>query len=104
MSVTPGERRYFPLLVDDTSRFMWAVLLLSKDAAADAIKQVQATTEKESGHKLRVLRTDNDSEFTIVEFAAHCVDEGIQRHFSAPYSPQQNDVAECQNQTMVSMA
>ena len=36
---TLGVRRYFLLLVDDASRYMWAVLLLSKDAAADAIKQ-----------------------------------------------------------------
>jgi hypothetical protein len=46
------------LLVDDATRFMWVVLLVTKDAAADAIKQVQAA-EKESGRKLRVLRTNN---------------------------------------------
>jgi transposase InsO family protein len=67
----------------------------------DAIKQVQATTEKESGHELRVLHADNDNEFTITEFPASCADEGIQRHFSAPYSPQQNSVVEHRNQTMV---
>jgi transposase InsO family protein len=36
-----------------------------------------------------VLRTDNGSEFTIAKFAAYCADEGIQRHFSVPYLPQQ---------------
>ena len=91
-------------MVDDASRFMWAVLLPSKDAAADAIKQVQAATEKESSHKLRVLRTDNGGEFTTAEFAAFCADEGIQRHFSAPYTPQQNDVVEHRNQTVVATA
>ena len=61
--VTPGGRRYFLLLVDDAFLFTWAVLLLSKGAAMGAIKQVQAAAE-ESGHKLRVLRTDNGWEFT----------------------------------------
>ena len=95
--MTPGGRHYFLLLVDDASRFMWVVLLPSKDAAAGAIKQVQAAAEKESGHKLRMLRTDNGGEFTVAKFTAYCADEGIRRHFSAPYSPQQNGVVERRN-------
>lgn len=82
-----GGRQYFLLLVDDTTRFMWAVLLPTKGDATSAIKQVQAVAEKESGCKMRVLRTDNGGEFTATEFAMYCADEGIQSHFSAPYSP-----------------
>jgi hypothetical protein len=55
---------------------MWAVLLPSKDGAADAIKHVQATA-KESDRKLRVLRTDNGGEFAVAEFADFCAGEGI---------------------------
>jgi transposase InsO family protein len=88
---TPGGRRYFLLLVDDANHYMWAVLLDSKAAAADAIKRHPAAAE-ECSCKLRVLRTDNGSEFTAAEFAAYCADEGIQRHYSVPYSPQQNGV------------
>jgi transposase InsO family protein len=51
-----------------------------------------------------VLRTDNGGEFTTVEFASYCADEGIQHHYSAPYSPQQNGVVEWRNQTVVGMA
>jgi transposase InsO family protein len=97
---TPGGQRYF-LLVDDVSRYMWAVLLDVKAAAADAIKRLQAATEAECGRKLWVLRTDNGGEFTAAEFAAYCANEGIHRHFSAPYTPQQNDVVERRNQTVV---
>jgi transposase InsO family protein len=60
--------------------------------------------EVASGRKLKVLRTNNGGEFTVVEFAAYCADEGIKRHFSAPYSPQQNGVVERRNQTVVAMA
>ena len=35
---TNGGRRYFLLLVDDCSRYMWLQLLMSKDEAAEAIK------------------------------------------------------------------
>jgi transposase InsO family protein len=51
-----------------------------------------------------VLRTDNAGEFTTVEFAAYYVDEGVTRHFSASYTPQQNGVVEWRNQTVVAMA
>jgi hypothetical protein len=50
-----------------------------------------------------VLRTDNGGEFTAAEFASYCADEGVQRHNSAPYNPQQNDVIEWLNQTVVGM-
>jgi transposase InsO family protein len=101
---TPGGRRYFLLLVDDATRYMCLALLTTKDAVADAIKHLQAVAEKGSGRKLRVLRTDNGREFTAGEFAAYCADEGIQRHYSAPYSPQQNEVMERRNQMVVAMA
>ena len=84
---TPGGRRYFLLLVDYASRFMWDVLLPSKDAAAGAIKHVQAAAEKENGRKLWVLRTGNGGKFTVAEFADYCAGEGIRRHFSSPHSP-----------------
>ena len=96
---TPGGWRFFLLLVNDVSRYMWAVLLDTKTTAADAIKRHQATAEKECSHKLLVLRTDNGGEFT-----AYCADEGIQCHFSTPYTPQQNGVVERCNQTMVATA
>ena len=74
---TPRGRRCFLLLVDDATRYMWAVLLNSKVAATDAIKLHQVAMEKECGRKLGVLRTDNDSEFTTAEFAVYCANVGI---------------------------
>jgi transposase InsO family protein len=101
---TPGGRCYFLLLVDDLSRYMWVVVLGSKGEATDAIRRAQAVAEAECGRKLRVLRTDNGGEFMAAEFALYCTDEGVQRHYSAPYNPQQNDVVEWRNQTVVGMA
>ena len=82
---TNGGRRYFLLLVDDCSRYMWLQLLTSKDKAAMAIKKFKTRAEAESGKKLRVL-TDHGGEFTSVEFAAYCADQGVVRHHTAPYS------------------
>ena len=67
-------RKYFILLVDDCSQFMWLQLLTSKTKAAEVVKKFKACVEAESGKKLRVLRTDRGNEFTSVEFAAYCTD------------------------------
>jgi transposase InsO family protein len=45
----------------------------------------------------------HSGEFTAAEFASYCADEGVQHHYSAPYSPQQNGVVERRNQTIVGM-
>jgi len=73
---------------------MWLELLSSKDQAAEA----------ESGRRLRVLRTDRGGEFTSVDFASYCAEEGVVRHLTAPYSPQQNGVVERRNQTIAGTA
>jgi transposase InsO family protein len=101
---TPRGQRYFLLLVDDLSRYMWVVVLGSKGEAADAIRHAHAAAEAECGRKLRVLCTDNGGEFTAAEFTSYCADEGVQRHYSTLYSPQQNGVVERHNQTVVGMA
>ena len=39
---TPGGSKYFILLVDDCSRYMWLQLLTSKNEAAKAVKKFKA--------------------------------------------------------------
>jgi transposase InsO family protein len=101
---TPGDKQYFLLLVDDKSRYMWAVLLAVKSDTLAAIKKFQAKVEVETGRRLRVLRTDNRGEFTSVAFEEYCIEHGIERQKTAPYTPQQNGVVEQRNQTVVTMA
>ena len=102
--VTHDGCKYFILLVDDCRRFMWLQLLTSKTEAVEAVKKFKARVEAESDKKLRVVQTDRDGEFTLGEFAAYYADQGVVRHHTAPYSPQQNGVVERQNQTVVGMA
>ena len=83
--------------MDDCSRYMWLQLLMSKDKAVAVIKKFKMHAEAESGQKLRVLRTDRGGEFTSVEFAAYYTDQGVVRHHTVPYSPQQNGVVERRN-------
>jgi transposase InsO family protein len=83
---------------------MWVVVLGSKGEAANTNRRVQAAAEAECGRKLCVLHTDNGGEFTVAKFVSYCADEGVQRHYSAPYSLQQNGIVERCNQAVVGMA
>ncbi|WVZ93619.1 hypothetical protein U9M48_039584 [Paspalum notatum var. saurae] len=94
---THEGRKYFLLLADDCTRYMWLRLLSSKGEAPKAIKHFQAKVEAETSNKLKVLRTDCGGEFTSMEFGRYCADEGVERHLTAPYSPQQNSVVERRN-------
>jgi len=105
--ITPAKndgRWYFLLLMDDCSRYMWLQLLTSKEEAAAVIKKFKARAEAKRRKKLRVLPIDRGGEFTPMEFAAYCMDQGVVRHHTMLYSPQQNGMVERQNQTLVGMA
>ena len=69
---TPSGNRYFLLLVDDYSRYMCISLLPYKDAAATAIKHIQALAERKTGKKVKALRTDRGGEFAAADFTAYC--------------------------------
>jgi transposase InsO family protein len=97
-------KKYFLLLIDDMSRYMWLYLLTSKSKAPATIKRFKVGVEVETGAKLRVLRTDRGGEFTSIEFGLYCANEGVACQLIAPYSPQQNGVVEHRNQTVVAMA
>jgi transposase InsO family protein len=101
---TPSGNRYFLLLIDDFSRYMWIALLPSKDAAAAAIKNIQAAAEHKTGKKLLALRTDREDEFAAADFIDYCAHLGVRRELTAPYTPQQNGIMERRNQTVVGTA
>jgi hypothetical protein len=55
---TPAGNKYFFLLVDDHTRFMWIRLLKHKDQALSVFKEIKASIEVEQNRKLKVFRSD----------------------------------------------
>ena len=47
------------------------------------------------------MTSDNGGEYTSKEFEAFCKEAGIKREITTPYNPQQNDVAEINNRTIM---
>lgn len=69
---TSAGNKYFLLLVDDYSRWMWVL-----------------------------IATHRGGEFSSKEFVKFFEDEGIDRLLSAPYTPKQNVVVERRNCTVM---
>ena len=60
--------------------------------------------EKESGKKIRALRSDNGGEYVSQEFKDFCATEGIKLELIARHNPQQNGVAKRKNRMIVGVA
>ncbi|CAI7909038.1 unnamed protein product, partial [Closterium sp. NIES-53] len=93
--------RYFLTIVDDHTRAVWVYPLKTKgEAAAAVLKEWMPRAQRESGHKVKVIRTDNGGEFIGADFEAVLKKKGIQHQLTVPYNPQQNGVAERFNRTL----
>jgi len=57
--------------------------------------------ENQVNKKIKVLRTDNGLEFCNLKFDEYCKKNGIERHRTCTYTPQQNGVAERMNRTLM---
>ena len=67
-----GGSNYFLLFIDDFSRKTWVYFLKQKSEAFSAFKKFKAAVEKESGYKIKAMRSDRGGEFTSSEFQEFC--------------------------------
>ena len=64
----------------------------------------KALVEKQSGHQIIKLISDNGGEYVNNKFTTLCTEQGIQQQHTVPYTPQKNGVAEWKNHTLKEMA
>ena len=96
-----GRCQYFISFTDDWSRKVWIYFLKTKDEAFSAFTEWKRMVETQSERKLKKLRTDNGLEFCNQKFDSLCKKEGIVRHRTCTYTPQQNGIAERLNRTIM---
>ncbi|KAK9053340.1 hypothetical protein SSX86_029973 [Deinandra increscens subsp. villosa] len=104
--MTPATKtgiRYFMLLVDEHSRYMWVYFLKNKNEAFEVFKSFKSEIEGKLGSKIKSLRSDRGGEFTSQEFNEFCSLNGIYRLLTTPYSPQQNVIVERRNRSIMNM-
>ena len=89
--------RYVLTFIDDFSRRTWVYFLDVKSDTFITFQDFQRQVEREMSLSLACLRTDRGGEYLSSEFNTYCTRQGIQRQFTAAYTPQQNGVAERKN-------
>ena len=96
--------KYFLTFTDDYSKSTWVYFLKLKSEVFDKFLAYKALVEKQSGHQILKLRSDNGGEYVNHKFTNLCTEQGIQQQHTVSYTPQQNGVAERKNRTLKEMA
>ena len=96
-----GGKHYFVTFVDDFSRRVWVYTLRSKDEVFETFLVWKKMVENQTGRKIKVLRSNNGTEYRNDQFLIFCKKEGISRHFTVRDTPYQNGVAERMNRTLL---
>ncbi|GJS07785.1 RNA-directed DNA polymerase, eukaryota [Tanacetum coccineum] len=95
-----GHNKYVITFIDDASRYCYVYLLHAKHEALDKFKIYKQEVELQRQDLIKVLRTDRGGEYyDPVYFQS----TGIIHQTTAPYTPQQNGVAERKNRTLKEM-
>lgn len=101
---TLAGSKYLLTFMDDYSRYVCVYFLKDKSGVFDAFSKYVAMAERQTGRKLKVLRSDNGAEFVNKKFNNYCSLKGIVHQTTIAYTPQQNGVSERLNRTLCEMA
>jgi transposase InsO family protein len=101
--ITPnslGDGRYFLTFIDDATRMTYLYVLKSKTAleVRDCFLHFRNTFEQD-GRRIKSIRTDGGGEYRK-QMAELCKELGINHEETAPYTPEQNGVAERANRVI----
>ncbi|GKA85812.1 retrovirus-related pol polyprotein from transposon TNT 1-94 [Tanacetum coccineum] len=99
-----NRKKYILVIVYDYTRFGWVRFLRTKDETPEVIKKFIILTQRALNATVCFLRTDNGTEFvnkTLIEFYESV---GTTHNTSVPQTPQQNDVVERRNRTLMEAA
>ncbi|GJV03090.1 retrovirus-related pol polyprotein from transposon TNT 1-94 [Tanacetum coccineum] len=101
---TINGKKYILVIIDDYSRFTWVKFLRSKDETPEFVikflKQIQVGLNK----TVRYVRTDNGTKFVNQVLTEYYESVGIFHHKLVPRTPQQNDIVERRNRTLMEAA
>ncbi|GJU08444.1 uncharacterized mitochondrial protein-like protein [Tanacetum coccineum] len=81
-----------------------SIKTVTKDETSEILKTFITGIENLVDHKVKVIRCDNGTEFENSVMNHFCTKKGILRHYSIARTPQQNDVAERRNRTLIESA
>ncbi|GJQ90983.1 putative ribonuclease H-like domain-containing protein [Tanacetum coccineum] len=98
------KKSYCLVITDDFSRFSWVFFLATKAETSGILKTFITEIENQLDHKVKVIRSDNGTEFKNSIMNHFCEIKGIKREVNVARTPQQNGVAERKNRTLIEAA
>ncbi|GJY63520.1 putative ribonuclease H-like domain-containing protein [Tanacetum coccineum] len=81
------KKSYCLVVTDDFSRFSWVFFLATKDETSGILKTFITEIENQLDHKVKVIRSDNGTEFKNSIMNQFCEMKGIKREFSVESLP-----------------
>ena len=99
-----GGRSYFVTFIDDYSRCCAVYFLKHKSEVFEKFKEFEAIVTNECNDGIKTLRINNGGEYLSDEFKTYLISKRICHEMSAPYTPQQNGIAERMNRTLMESA
>ncbi|GJR77703.1 ribonuclease H-like domain-containing protein [Tanacetum coccineum] len=85
-------------------RFSWVFFLASKDETSGILQTFIRQIENQLSHRVKIIRSDNGTEFKNRDMLEFCGNKGIKQEYSNARTPQQNGVAERMNRTLIEAA
>jgi transposase InsO family protein len=102
--ISIGDNKYGLVIIDNYSCFTWVFFLHDKSETQEVLKKFLRGAQNKFDAKIKKKRSDNGTKFKNTQVEDFLDEEGIKHEFSAPYTPQQNWVAERKNHTLIEMA
>jgi len=96
--------RYFVTFIDCYSRVTWIYLIKHKSEVLKCFQNFSSLIENQYDARVKVLRTDNGTEYVNNEFGNFLSAKGILHQITCPDTPPQNRVAERKNRHILEVA
>ena len=87
-TTSTAKHKYYVIFVDDFSCKCWIFFMQNKDQTFSKFCEFKAHVEKNTGRKVKALKSDNDGEYVFNKFNNFCALEGIRWELITPHNPQ----------------
>jgi len=98
-----GQSRYFVTFIDDHSGWVCVFPMKHKSETSECYLSYEKFSERETGRKIRTVRSDRGGEYLSDYLQTHFASNGINHELTASYTPHQNGVAERMNRTLLEL-
>jgi transposase InsO family protein len=94
LGFAPWEASGVLVIIDDYSHYSWVFFLERKDEVFEPFRSLALRLNNEHPNCLKVIHSDNGTEFRNASFDQFYLEHDVDQQFSALHVPQQNETME----------